>query len=281
MTATRSSPLGELYRQHAGVLTASVVRLLGPGRLDRAEAVVQDAFVAALETWHVSGPPDNPAAWLVTVARHRALDELRAERRRAGRTEPLDEAAAARLETAASAAAGEAPAREPPLRHELADDELRMMFVACHPALTLESQVALTLRTLCGLETAEIAGALLVDEAAVEKRLVRARQVLRGAGVAFDLPPPAELEARLDAVLRVLYLLFSEGYSAHAGERPIRKELCTEAMRLGDRLLGLSLTDTPTARALDMDRSKSRNPASPRAFGATQAPPPPARRAGS
>src|SRR5262249_37049547 len=153
----------------AGALTASLTRIPGPGRLDAVETAVHDTFVAALEAWGRAGVPDNPAAWLMTVARHRALDLRKAERRR-----PAGEAD---VEAMADDAAD--PAGGASLRGEVADDELRMMFVACHPRLTLESQLALTLRTLCGFEVVAIARALLADEAAVEKRLVRARQSLR------------------------------------------------------------------------------------------------------
>jgi RNA polymerase sigma-70 factor (ECF subfamily) len=228
-----------LYRESAGALTASLTRLLGPAHLDRVESLVHDAFAAAMEAWPASGPPDNPVGWLMTVARRRAIDELRRMQRARAR-EGDDEVEDAPAEPAPAGAPG------PHLRGELADDLLRMMFVACHPSLSLESQVALTLRALCGTAVENLARALLVDAAAMEKRLVRARQTLRAEQVTFDLPPPAELAARTDGVLRALYVLFSEGYSARAGSEPIRAELCHEAIRLVELLLA---EPGPLARA--------------------------------
>lgn len=231
--------IDRVYRENAGALTSALTRLLTPAHLDRVESLVHDAFATAMETWPASGVPDNPAAWLMTVARRRALDELRRMRRARDRddadADPAIEADAA-----------------PVLRGEIADDLLRMMFVACHPSLSLESQIALTLRTLCGFEVENLARALLADPAAMEKRLVRARQTLRAEQVAFDLPPPDERAARTGAVLRALYVLFSEGYSARAGDEPIRAELCREAIRLVELLVADSspLAGAPAVRAL-------------------------------
>ena len=212
--------LDRLYREHAGGLHARLARLCGPGRLELVEAAVHDAFASALTAWS-SGAPDNPPAWLYTAARNRALDVLRRETRF-----PSDEVT-------------DQPADppEPRLAGELPDDLLAMMFVACHPALPLESQVALTLRTLCGLEVPAIAGALLQTEAAVEKRLVRARQELREAGVAFEVDV-----GRLDAVLAVLYVLFAEGYA--------RADLCADAIRLAELLAAHPATSAPRVHAL-------------------------------
>lgn len=234
--------LDQFYRKHAGSLTAHVTRLLGAGQLEAVEAVVHDAFVQALQTWSRTGPPENPEAWLIAVARNRALDRLRRDGRFVHEAHsedegsPLPEGAISEPESVA-------------LRGELRDDLLRMMFVACHPSLPLESRVALTLRTLCGLEQAEIARALLVQETAIEKRLVRARQKLREERLSFDLPSPAELAQRLDSVLLVLYVLFTEGYSAHGGDRHIREELCGEAIRLGSLLLEHPLLSAPRVKA--------------------------------
>jgi RNA polymerase sigma factor (sigma-70 family) len=230
--------LDRLYRRNAAVLTASLTRVFGPGRLDTVEAVVHDTFVAALEAWRRGGVPDNPAAWLMTVARHRAFDVRKGERRHPG------DADVDGIPDDAN------PSQGASLRGEVSDDELRMMFVACRPHLTLESQLALTLRTLCGFEVVEIARALLAEEAAVEKRLVRARQTLREARVTFTLPDGEDLEASLTAVLRVLYLLFSEGYAAHRGEHPIREELCREARRLLEMLLAVPRMRTTEGQAL-------------------------------
>jgi RNA polymerase sigma-70 factor, ECF subfamily len=228
-----------LYRQHAGALIATLARVCGTGRLELVEACVHDAFVEAITRWPADGVPDNPPGWLSTVARNRLLDRLRHETR--FRADGDDET----IERSLS----EEPARGR-LRGELPDDQLAMMFVACHPSLPVESQVALTLRTLCGLETGAIARALLAADAAVEKRLVRARQLLREQGIGFEVPAASELAARLDAVLAVLYLLFGEGYSAHQGERTVREELCAEAIRLTGLLLAHPPTAAPRVHAL-------------------------------
>jgi RNA polymerase sigma-70 factor (ECF subfamily) len=232
--------IDRVYRESAGALTSALTRLLTPAHLDRVESLVHDAFTAAMEAWPESGVPDNPAAWLMTVARRRALDELRRIRRARERDE-VD-----------ADPADPTDADAPVLRGEIADDLLRMMFVACHPSLSLESQVALVLRTLCGFEVESLARALLVDPAAMEKRLVRARQTLRAENVSFDLPPPPERDARTGAVLRALYVLFSEGYSARGGDQPIRAELCQEAIRLVELLAasGSPVAGAPAVRAL-------------------------------
>jgi RNA polymerase sigma-70 factor (ECF subfamily) len=233
----------QLYREHAGALVSALTRVYGPANLERVEAIVHETFLTALQSWSREGVPENPAGWLRTVARHRLLDDLRREGRFAGMQPVLlasqDEAAPGPEDMGAAA-----------LRGELPDDQLQMMFVACHPALPLESQLALTLRTLCGLEVPELARALLATEATIEKRLVRARQRLREEGISFELPGPEALGARLDGVLRVLYLLFNEGYSAHSGERHIREELCQEAIRLVALLVRHSMTDRPRVHAL-------------------------------
>jgi RNA polymerase sigma factor (sigma-70 family) len=230
--------LEQHYRESVPALVAVLTRMLGPGRLDTVEALVHDTFLAALDGWTAATIPANPGGWLMTVARNRALDLIR-------RTRPLERAVD--LDSLPSRDAREAPA----LRGELADDLLRMLFVSCHPALTLESQIALSLRTLCGFETSQIARALLSDEAAMEKRLVRARQTLREAAVTFELPDERhELSARRGAVLRVLYLLFSEGYSARRGERQIHEDLCHEAIRLVGMLLDRAGVTTAEVHAL-------------------------------
>jgi RNA polymerase sigma-70 factor (ECF subfamily) len=224
------------YRRHAGDIIALLTRRYGAAELDRIEAAVHDAFVAALAAW-AHEAPENPAAWLYSVAKRRLLDALRRDSRGASLdSEPADSATSLEADVSFDS--------------ELADDRLRMMFVACHPALPEASQVALVLRTLCGLEVSEIAGALLAAEDAVEKRLVRARKKLRDQQIRFELPPAPELEARLDAVLRVLYLLFAEGYSAHRGASPVRRELCHEAQELVEMLVAQPTTAAPRTHAL-------------------------------
>jgi RNA polymerase sigma factor (sigma-70 family) len=251
--------LERLYRDHAAGLMAALTRIFGPGRLDAVEAVLHDTFVSALEAWRRDGLPDNPAAWLTTVARNRAFDVRKGERRRDGGDADIEALPDDRVPDTAVTA----------LRGEVADDELRMMFVACHPLLSLESQLALALRTLCGFEVVEIARALLADVAAIEKRLVRARQTLREAAVTFTLPERDDLDDRLGAVLRVLYLLFGEGYAAHQGEHPIREDLCREALRLLELLLHEPRMRTTEAHALQalMLLQSSRLPARTDAAG--------------
>jgi RNA polymerase sigma factor (sigma-70 family) len=196
-----------------------------------AEELAQDALVAALERWPASGVPDSPGAWLLTTARRRAIDELRRRRRLERKHEELGREAEALEETVADldAAADEG----------VGDDLLRLLFVACHPVLSTEARVALTLRLLGGLTTVEIARAFLVSEATVAQRIVRAKRTLGEARVPFEVPRGAELPARLSSVLQVVYLVFNEGYSATAGDDWMRPELCQDALRLGRVLAGL------------------------------------------
>ncbi len=207
--------LDAVYREHAPAIVASLAKAFGPARLDLIENAVQEAFVAALEQWR-DAAPDRPAAWLQAVARRKVVDALR----RAAWVAPGDELD--RLEAATSDAFDDG-------------DLLAMMFACCHPAIPVESALALALRTLCGFPIAALCRALRADEAAIEKRLARARGVLRAERVAFELGD--DVDARLGSVLRTLYVLFLEGYSAHAGAHQIDAELCASAIRLADLLL--------------------------------------------
>jgi RNA polymerase sigma factor (sigma-70 family) len=196
---------------------------------------VQDAAVAALERWPRDGAPDNPRAWLTVVARNRGLDRLRREAKRSGKE----------LSTM-DPFAGEAPVPPDSVLH---DDQLRLIFTCCHPALALEARVALSLRTLCGLSTAEIARALLVPEATMAKRLVRAKGKIAAAHIPYRVPSDHELPDRLPAVLGVVYLVFTEGHTATSGDELVRVDLCDEALRLA-RLLRVLLPDEPEVAGL-------------------------------
>jgi RNA polymerase sigma-70 factor (ECF subfamily) len=220
---------------------ATLIRLLG-GDFDAAEDALQEAFAAAMTRWAASGVPANPRAWLVSTARHKGLDRLR---RRAS------------FEEKRRVLAWTAPSFEPPdvsileggYDGELGDDRLRLIFTCCHPALAPEAQVGLTLRTLCGLGTEEIARAFLVPVPTLAQRLVRAKQKIRAAAIPYRVPPPELLAERLDAVLCTIYLVFNEGYAATAGPALLRVELCAEAIRLG-RLLVELLPGETEVRAL-------------------------------
>jgi RNA polymerase sigma-70 factor, ECF subfamily len=230
-----------IYREESGRILATLIRLLGD--FDAAEEAMQDAFGAALEQWPSTGMPGNPRAWLVGTARHKAIDKLRRRARFEKKREEI--AAIAALEQ------GERLTAEPleVLDSTIADDRLRLIFTCCHPSLAPEAQIALTLKTLCGLSTEEIARAFLVPAATMAQRLVRAKQKIRDAGIPYSVPPDDLLAERLDAVMAVIYLIFNEGYAATAGDALVRRDLCAEAIRLG-RLLRELMPDPPEARAL-------------------------------
>jgi len=227
--------IDEVYRADWGRIVASLIRLVND--FDVAEEAVQEAFAAALAQWRSTGVPESPQAWIIQTARHKAIDRIR---RRARFSEKLESYAASGVITAVE---------EPDLdASEIPDERLRLIFTCCHPALASEAQVALTLRTLGGLETDEIARAFLVPNATMAQRLVRAKRKIRDAGIPYSVPDTHDMPARLDAVLTVIYLIFNEGYSATRGETLVRTDLCLEAIRLG-RLVRTLLAPEPPAEA--------------------------------
>jgi RNA polymerase sigma-70 factor (ECF subfamily) len=219
-----------VWRIESPRLIASLVRLLGD--VDRAEDCAQDALLAALEQWPSSGVPQNPGAWLMTTARRRAIDQIRAGTRHQGKHEQVAHEM--------GAYSPEAPDYDRALDDDVGDDVLRLIFISCHPVLSTDARVALTLRLIGGLSTEEIARAFLTPTATIAQRIVRAKRTLAEAKVPFEMPRGPERTARTAAVLEVLYLIFNEGYTATAGDDLLRPELCREAMRLGRVLAELA-----------------------------------------
>ncbi len=235
MAADAAQAVDAVYRSDWGRIVATLIGMTRD--FDLAEECAQEAFAAAVDQWPVSGVPDLPRAWIIQTARHKAIDRIR---RRALFKEKLE----------SYAADGFAPTvAEPDYDTEgIPDDRLRLIFTCCHPALAPDAQVALTLRTLCGLETDEIARAFLVPVATMAQRLVRAKRKIRDAGIPYAVPQTADMAARIEAVLTVIYLVFNEGYAATRGGPLVRTDLCAEAIRLG-RLVRTLMAPQPPAEA--------------------------------
>jgi RNA polymerase sigma-70 factor (ECF subfamily) len=212
--------VGEMHRRDYGRILASLIRVVHD--IELAEDSLQEAFAAAVVQWEREGPPRNPASWLLSTARHKAIDEIRRRARAENRTDEL-----------AAMPAPEDDDEPVPL------DSLRLIFTCCHPSLSPEAQMALALRTICGLETEEIARAFLVPTATMAQRLVRAKGKIKMANIPYAVPPDDALPERLDAAMEIVYLLFNEGYSASFGESMVRADLCAEAIRLGTMLVQL------------------------------------------
>ena len=258
MTATDTHrAIDAVWRIESARIIAGLARIVRD--VGHAEELAQDALVAALEQWPKSGIPDNPGAWLMATAKHRAIDLLRRNKRLERKHEELGREIEAQQEMAV-------PDLEAAIDDNVGDDLLRLVFISCHPVLTSEARVALTLRLLGGLTTDEIARAFLVPEATVAQRIVRAKRTLAEAHVPFEVPRGNELAARLSSVLEVLYLIFNEGYTATAGDDWMRPALCEEALRLGRILVELTPKE-PEVRGLvalmEIQASRSRARTSP------------------
>jgi len=227
----------QIYREEWGRILATLIRYVGD--FDLAEDAVQEAFAVAVERWPHEGAPTNARAWLISTARHKAIDHLRRHRRFAEKLQELEKLTLGEEDFTGSDQSG----------LPIPDDRLRLIFTCCHPALAVEAQIALTLRTLCGLSTEEIARAFLVLVSTMAQRLVRAKQKIRVARIPYALPGTEQLPDRLEAVLRVVYLVFTEGYAATTGDTLVRRDLCAEALRLS-RLLCTLMPKCMAAQAL-------------------------------
>jgi RNA polymerase sigma factor (sigma-70 family) len=226
----------ELFREHYGRITAALIRRFGPGQLDLIESAVQEAFLKAIQLWPYKGRPVRPLNWLIRVAYNSALDNLNYQKRSEVISDVIPDV---RTDEPRAYFAD-----------EVTDDDLRMLFLCCHPSLPVESQVGLLLKAACGFSVAEIARAFLAKEETIAQRLVRAKQRIRREKIAFELPPASELAQRLDAVALSLYLLFNEGYGASEGDNLVREELCEESISLAKKLARHSLGQTPKIHAL-------------------------------
>src|ERR1700693_4680329 len=232
MLANAATTVETVYRADWGRIVATLIGLVGD--FDLAEECAQEAFAAAVNQWPAAGIPEFPRAWIIQTAKHKAIDRIRRQGRYAEKLESYSTSGFVRL--------SEEPDYD---TNEIPDDRLRLIFTCCHPALALEAQVALTLRTLCGLETNEIARAFLTSSTTMAQRLVRAKRKIRDAGIPYSVPETTEMSARINAVLTVIYLVFNEGYAATRVGPLVRTDLCAEAIRLGRLVRSLMMPQPP------------------------------------
>lgn len=232
-----------LFRHESGKMLAVLTRLFGFSNYDIARDVVQDTLLAAMQHWKLNGIPDNPTGWLYATAKHKVLDRLR-------RAKKFEEISPDIVHELHSEEQMQTHIDQLFLEHEIEDSQLRMMFACCHPSLAPEAQITLILRTLCGLSIPEIAKAFLSNDENINKRLYRAKDKIRNTPIALEVPSGDELSARLDAVLKTVYLLFNEGYNSQHPDQLIKQELCDEALRLGTLLNGHRYTAQPKTAAL-------------------------------
>ncbi len=230
--------LDHLFRRQAGQMVAYLTRFFGPHHLDLAETVVQEALLKAVQTWPLQGIPENPGAWILRAAKNSAMDHIRKSRDLPQEGDILE------------TLLDSSPAPEAVLHEEIEDDQLKLMFVCCHPALPREARIALTLKTLCGFGVPEIARAFLAKDETIAQRLVRAKKKIAELGLKYEVPPPEELEARIEAVMEVLYLLFNEGYLATTGDSLTRRDLCEEAIYRTTALSNHNVGNRPEVFAL-------------------------------
>jgi RNA polymerase sigma-70 factor, ECF subfamily len=225
-----------LYREHYGRILASLIRALG--NFELAEDALQDAFAAAVEQWPREGMPNNPPAWIISTARHKAIDRARRQSWFSERRDEIQRLIEFELSSDSDDTADSFP-----------DERLRLIFTCCHPAINREAQIALSLRTLCGLTTEEIARAFVTPTATMAQRIVRAQRKIRAAGIPYEVPSGDALPERLESAMAVIYLVFNEGYLASSGDEVVRKDLCAEAIRLA-RILSALMPDQPETRGL-------------------------------
>ena len=242
MQKSANQIVDHLFRHESGKMIAVLSKLLGLQNLQTAQDIAQDTLLQALHTWSYKGLPDKPTAWLYRVARNKAIDFLRREKAFRGICSQHGYLLQSEYQ----------PNSVHPIfeKEEIEDSQLRMMFACCHPSIPVDSQIALALKTLCGLSVAEIAKAFLKDEETIAKRIYRAKEKIRAENIELELPAPGHLPKRLDAVLHCLYLLFNEGYNSSHPEQLIREDLCEEAMRLAYLLTQTSITNLPRTNAL-------------------------------